>query len=112
MEKRSVAKCLILSFATCGFYSLIWFINLTDEINALAEEVDTSGTTALLLTIVTCGLYGFYWAYKKGEQIDAIKVKRGLPSSNGGVIYLILYVFGGIITYAILQHEINQIIEA
>ena len=34
-----------------------------------------------------------------------------LPVSNGGVLYLILYIFGGVIAYALIQHELNKLIE-
>ena len=64
---------------------------------------------ALLLTIVTCGIYGLYWAYKQGEKIDAAKANRGVPSSNSGILYLILSIFGlGIVAWALMQNELNQ----
>mgnify|MGYP006990163647 CR=1 FL=1 len=34
-----------------------------------------------------------------------------LPASNGGVLYLILYIFGGIIAYALIQNELNKLAE-
>lgn len=63
-----------------------------------------------MLTLVTCGIYGFYWAYKQGEKIDFIKTERNIPSNNTGVLYLILQIFGlGIVAYALMQSEINQL---
>lgn len=63
-----------------------------------------------MLTLVTCGIYGFYWAYKQGEKIDKAKNMRNLPSSNSGILYLILQLFGlGIIAYALMQNELNQL---
>lgn len=109
--KRDIVVSIILSIITCGIYSLYWFVCLTDDTNALAGEAgDTSGLVALLLTIITCGIYGWYWAYKRGEKIDRIKQMRNIPSSNGGILYLILYMFGGgIIAYALIQNEINNL---
>lgn len=72
----------------------------------------TSGVLALVLTLVTCGIYGLYWAYKCGDKIDAAHQKNGEPSSNGGVLYLILFIFGGIIAYALIQNEINKFADA
>lgn len=109
--KRNIAVCIILTMVTCGFYSLYWFVCLTNDTNTMADEYDTFGGTALLLTIVTCGIYGFFWAYKRGEKIDTAKVKRGLPAGNGGVLYLLLYFFGAIISYALIQNELNQLVD-
>ncbi|HWT73198.1 MAG TPA: DUF4234 domain-containing protein [Mobilitalea sp.] len=107
--KRDIVLCIILSIITCGIYSLYWFVVLTDDTNALVGEPDTSGIASLLLTIITCGIYGFYWAYRNGEKIDRIKRMRNIPASNGGILFLILYFFGGIITYALIQNELNNL---
>jgi membrane protease YdiL (CAAX protease family) len=109
IEKRNIALYVIVTLVTCGLFGLYWFVVLTDDTNKLAGEADTSGVIALLLTIVTCGLYGLYWAYKRGEKIDKAKQMRNIPASNGGILYLILYFFGGIIAYALIQNEINNL---
>ena len=102
---------MILSLVTCGLYGLYWFVCMTDDTNTVANEEGTSGVLALILTIVTCGIYGLYWAYKCGDKLDKAKVDRGMPASNGGVLYLILYIFGGIIAYALIQNELNNLAE-
>ena len=109
VQERNIAVCIILALVTCGIYSMYWFVCMTDDTNALANEEGASGVMALVLTLVTCGIYGFYWAYKRGELLDKAKMDRGLPASNGGVLYLILYIFGGIIAYALIQNELNKL---
>lgn len=109
IKQRNIALCIIFSLITCGIYMLYWFVCLTDETNAAAKETGTSGVLALVLTLVTCGIYGFYWAYKCGEKLDQAKIDRGMAASNGGILYLILYLFGGIIAYALIQHELNKL---
>ena len=65
----------------------------------------------VVLTIVTCGIYAIYWAYKMGEKLDAAKQSRGIPASNSGILYVILYLFtGGIVSYALMQNEINKLV--
>lgn len=108
-KKRSIALCIIFSLITCGIYGIYWFICLTDETNEAAGQTDTTGGLAFLLVIITCGIYGLYWAYRRGEMIDIAKQNRGINASNGGVLYLLLYIFGGLITYALIQHELNQL---
>lgn len=112
IQPKSIAVCIVLSIVTCGIYSIYWFIKLTDEANALAEvQAPTSGGTAFLLTLITCGIYGWYWCYKQGEKLDAAKTAKGEPSSNSGVLYLVLQFVGlGIVAYALMQNEINKLV--
>ena len=111
VQQRNIALCVILSLVTCGIYGLYWFVCMTDDTNTVANEEGTSGVMALVLTLVTCGLYGLYWAYKCGDKLDKAKADRGMAASNGGVLYLILYIFGGIIAYALIQNELNKLAE-
>ena len=114
IQNRSIAVCIILSIVTCGIYGIYWFICLTNDTNiACGDTEGTSGGVAFLLTLVTCGIYGLYWAYKQGEKIDQAKSSRGLESGSNGVLYLVLCIFGlGIISYALMQNELNQMANA
>ena len=107
IQERNIVVSIILSIVTCGIYGLYWFVCLTNDVNTVSEEQRTSGGMALIFTIITCGIYGLYWAYKCGEKIDIAKQKRGIPTSNSGVLYLILFIFGGVISYALIQNELN-----
>lgn len=110
IKQKNIALCIILSIVTCGIYGLYWFVCITDDVNTAAEEQGTTGVVALLLSIITCNLYGLYWAYKMGEKVDIIKSKRGLAASNSGILYLILCFLGlGIVTWALIQNELNQV---
>ncbi|MDO4261660.1 MAG: DUF4234 domain-containing protein [Eubacteriales bacterium] len=111
IKQRNIALCILFCLITCGIYGLYWFVCLTDETNEAAGESGTSGALALLFTIITCGIYGFYWAYRCGEKLDRAKTARGIPSSNGGVLYLILWLLAGIVSYALIQHELNKLAE-
>lgn len=108
VREKNIVLCIILSLVTCGIFGLYWFVTLTDDTNAISGEAGTTGVMALVLTIITCGIYGLYWAFKCGEKIDKAHQDRGEAASNGGVLYLILYIFGGIIAYALIQNEINK----
>ncbi len=114
MQKKDIAVSIILSLVTCGIYSIFWFINLTDDVNTLKNDSSaTSGGMAFLFNLLTCGIYGIYWAYKQGTSIDEIRQSRGLAAGSNGIIYLILSICGlGIVGYALMQNEINKLIEA
>lgn len=111
IERRNIAVCIVLTLVTCGIYGIYWSVCLTNDVNTVSGDVNgTSGGMVVLLTIVTCGIYGIYWAYKQGEKLDFTKNNRGIPSSNSGVLYLILQIFGfGIIAYALMQNELNKL---
>lgn len=112
-QERNIAMCIILSLVTCGIYGIYWFVCLTDDANTVAissDDVTASGGMAFLLVIVTCGIYYYYWAYKMGEKLDNAKAQRGMNSSSGSILYLILCIFGlGIVAYALMQNDLNQI---
>ncbi len=113
MEKRNIAVCIILSLVTCGIYGIYWFIVLTDNTNSISgQENATSGGMAFLWTLLTCGIYAIFWYYKMGEEIDMAKRNRGMSSQNSGILYLLLGIFGfGIISYALIQNELNTMID-
>ena len=111
VKERNIVMCIILTFVTCVIYGLYWAVCLQDDSNALANDFKTSGVMVVVLSIVTCGIYAIYWAYKMGEKLDAVKQSRGIPASNSGILYVILYlVTGGIVSYALMQNEINKLV--
>lgn len=112
VQVRSIVTCIILSIVTCGIYGIFWFISLTDDTRTLSNNfTGASGGTAFVYTLITCGIYGFYWAYKQGERIDTARRAKGLAPANQGVVYLILTIFGlGIVAYALMQNEINNLV--
>ncbi|MCI9625351.1 MAG: DUF4234 domain-containing protein [Clostridia bacterium] len=114
MQKRSIPVCIILSIITCGIYGIYWFVCLTNEANTLANrEGDTAGGVAFLLTLITCNIYGIYWAYKMGEKLEQARTNRGMQPGSSSIVYLLLHLFGlGIIGYALMQSDINALIDA
>ena len=111
MSERNIAVAIILTIITCGIYGIYWFIVLTDDARlASRDQQAPTGGIAFLLTLVTCGIYGIYWAYKMGKTIATAKQVNGLNVEDNSVLYLILQLFGlGIINYALMQNELNQI---
>ena len=112
MKKRNIALCVILTIVTLGIYGLYWFVQITNDVNELANpEKKTSGGAAFLLTILTCNIYGFYWAYKMGGLLDKAQTDRGMPAQNRAVVYLILELIIAPVGWILMQHTINSMIE-
>ena len=112
MKKRNIALCVILTIVTLGIYGLYWFVQITNDVNKLANpEKKTSGGAALLLTIITCNIYGFYWAYKMGGLLDKAQTDRGMPAQNRAVVYLILELIIAPVGWILMQNTINSMVE-
>lgn len=111
IQERNIVTCIILSIITCGIYGIYWFICIVNDLNVAADTpTDTSGGIVFLLGIITCSIYTLYWMYKAGQKVQIAQQKRGLPSdSNSGILYLLLTFFGlGIVTYCLIQSELNK----
>lgn len=119
VKTRSIGLCIVLTIVTCGIYGFIWMAFLTDDVNFMLNERDTSGGMCVLYSVITCGIYTFYWAYKMGEKVARIKAKRaeingqnGYYDSSTPILNLVLCFVGlGIIVYALTQNEVNKAAE-
>lgn len=108
IKRRNIALCIIFSLITCGIYGIYWFIKMTNESNQVAKSTTASGGLAFLFTLLTMGIYSFYWSYKMGVKMDEVN-----GGSSSGVVYLLLNLFGlGIITYCLIQSELNKVANA
>ena len=110
IQRKSIGLCIVLSIVTCGIYSLYWLYCMAEDVNLVtARPSAPSGGLVLLLTIVTCNIYGLYWLYRAGDDLDRQRVNQGQVPGHLGIRYLLLAIFGfSIISYALLQSEINE----
>ena len=106
---RSLLVVILLSIITCGIYSWIFIYQLASDVNTscAGDGEETAGLLKfILLSLITCGIYALFWYYKMGENCDKIK-----GSTNSGIIYLVLGIFGmGIVNYCLIQDTINKAI--
>lgn len=56
VRPRSIPLSIVLSIITCGIYGIYWFVCVTDDVNEVTQEYDTSGIVAFLLSLVTLSL--------------------------------------------------------
>lgn len=110
IENRDLAIQLILSFITCGIYSLYWMVTITDDVNKLLDEKNDSGIINLLLSIITCGIYLIYWNYDIGKKLKKIGDKYNLEIEDNSTIYMILSILKlDIISYTLIQSDLNKV---
>ena len=110
IPRRSVGLCIVLSIVTCGIYGLYWLYCMAEDANPLISRANAaSGGMVLLFSIITCGIYEYYWLYRSGEDLDRLRVDRGGLPGHLGLLYLLLAICGvGIISFALLQSELNE----
>ena len=113
IKKKGIAMCIILSIITCGIYGLFWLAGLANDVKKISGDSSaTSGGMLVLLSIITCNIYYLVWVFKAGDTLDRVRVTNGEASGNQGILYLLLSIFGlGIVSYALLQNEINRYAE-
>ncbi len=112
--KRDPAIGVVLTFLTCGIYSLLWQDLQIRTINALLGRDELSFWRWLGLTLLTCGLYHIYHEYIMARYILEIQHLRGVqtPDEDLPMIALILSIVGlPFITDAIEQKTLNQLID-
>ena len=112
LTKREIALAIVLSLVTCGFYSIYWFIVMTDEANKVSGDNATSGGMAFLFNILTCGIYGLYWYYKMGQKLYLAGKTYNKDIADDSIVYLLLGIFGlGIVSYCLIQNNLNKFAE-
>lgn len=112
IQKRNIGLCIFLTIITCGIYGIIWFIMMTDDVRTFRKGDTVSGGLAFLYSLLTCGIYGLYWNYKMARELYEGEVEAGMPVSDNSVICILLAVFQlSIISWCIIQNELNKIAE-
>lgn len=112
MVPKNIGLCILFSLITCGIYGLYWLYCMTEDLNTLSGDTKAmSGGMVVILTVVTCGIYGWFWLFKSGEFVEQVRAAQGLPRGYSDILYLVLGIFGCvIISWALLQNEINKMI--
>ena len=103
LKNRNIALVIILSIITCGIYQLYW---LWVTISALDSEGQNSNMPAVAQFILMFFYVGFIlFGLNADANINAIKAKRGIPTSDHKVLYIVLGIFLPIVLVC-LVHQI------
>ena len=113
IQERNIVVAIVLSLVTCGIYALYWVYKMTEEMKELSGDESLNGVMAVLLPLVTCNIYGLIWSYKVGIAVPAARAKVGQTGEDKSILFLVLEFVGlSIVTFALLQNEINEIVKA
>lgn len=107
LKNRSIAAVIILSIVTCGIYSLYW---TWVTIDALDKEGGASNMPAIVQFILMFCYIGFIiFGLNADANLNAIKEKKGIPTTDNKVLYLVLGLLIPIVLVVLVQNEINQL---
>ena len=103
-DNRSFWFYLLLTFLTCGLYSIYFWYVYVEDLNTIFYgdgEDSPNYIIVLLLSWVTCGIYGVYWRYKQANRMYRESYDRYgvMIEENGSAILLwtlLGYLTGGI----------------
>ncbi len=110
MKNRNIAVVVILSIVTCGIYNLVWLWNTIHALDAEGQASNMSPTVQFVLMFFYVGFILF--GINADANLNAIKAKRGLPTSDNKVLYLILGLVVPIVLVCLVQNEINKLTPA
>lgn len=111
-KERSPILVAFLTIITCGIYGLVWFYQITEEIQREEKKEESmSPGIELLLILVTCGLYTYFWYYKYAKKLHIIQSERDfIAPDDNGILYIILAVLGlSVVSMAIMQSSMNRV---
>lgn len=112
VSPRSIILYLLLTILTCGIFDFIWLYITVTDINKLCQRrgirIVGDPIIVVVLTILTCGIYGVYYFWKAGQTMYRLS---GGTSSDNSVLLAVLAFFISPAALAILQDQINQLVE-
>lgn len=112
VSPRSIILYLLLTILTCGLFEIFWLYTSVSDINKLCQRrgIREVGDPIIVvvLTFVTCGIYNIYYFWKAGRTLYQLS---GGTSSDNSVLLAVLGLFLSPASLAILQDQINDLVE-
>ncbi len=110
VQQKSIGKCILFSFLTCGIYTIYWMYSTLNDLYYF-DGSNESAAKDIILGILTCGIYYFWVWAKMSRMISSVRVKNNLPETNNAVLFIVLYLFGlGLVNLCIVQDNINAFV--
>ena len=117
MKKFNWIVAFILSYVTCGIYSLYMFFVMADNSNKMAEKSGTPKINgfivAVLLGMITCGIYTLFWMYKFfKQQVEIAKANGVTVQPVEEPIILLILCIGPVYNYYMVCDVYNKNVDA
>ena len=108
INKRRIAKCILLSIVTFGGYLIYWKYLLIKNIRSLQK--DESSCAGELLCLLFIPFYDYYWWFTRGKTVKEKFAEYGHTALGSEIAFLVLAFCGrSIISMAIMQNDFNSL---
>lgn len=109
MQNRSIATVIILTIITCGIYGWYWVYVTADALEKEGQTGQLAPIVQLILVLFTGPIGYLFFGMAADKNLNAAKTKRGLPTSDNSVAYILLGLIIPIVLVGMVQNEINQL---
>ena len=111
LTKRGVASVVLLTIITCGIYGVWWTWVTCNAMQNQGGKKDIPPILTLLMMLFYSGVGGALLALDADDNLNAIKAAHGMPQANNKVLWVVLGAIIPVVTVALVQHEINEMID-
>lgn len=111
LEKRSVADVVIFSILTCGIYAVWWAYVTCTALQQQGKKTSIPVILTTLMMLFCSSVGGLLLGLDADDNINAIKEMHGMPKSDNKLLWMLLGFFIPVVTIALVQYEINQMID-
>lgn len=111
LTKRSIVAVIIFSLLTCGIYAIWWTYVTCDALQRQGQKTAIPPILTTLMMLFFSNVGGALLGIDADDNINAIKIKHGMPTADNKVLWLILGIFIPLVTIALVQYEINMMID-
>lgn len=98
-ENRRLWKLLLLTIPTLGIYNIVFWFQLTRDLNEMNREEKRlkNYILVLFLSILTFGIYRWVWYFYVADRIQTTGEDMGMKIKPGPGTILFLHLFGSFI---------------
>ncbi|MCF0245680.1 MAG: DUF4339 domain-containing protein [Ileibacterium sp.] len=114
VKEKSIVLNILLCFLTCGIWYFVWLYQLACDVDTLAAEQNkpkgTDPVLTVILSILSCTIYQLYFFWKDGTVLGSLDYP-GYKPENQAALLTILGLLVPVVSFAIMQDQINTIVK-
>ena len=111
LEKRGVATVVVFSILTCGIYMVYWTYVTCQALQQQGKKTSIPVILTTLMMLFFSSVGGLLLGMDADDNINAIKEMHGMPKADNKILWMLLGFFIPVVTIALVQSEINSMID-
>lgn len=111
LEKRGVATVVVFSILTCGIYAVWWTYVTCQALQQQGKKTSIPVILTTLMMLFYSSVGGLLLGMDADDNVNAIKEMHGMPKADNKILWMLLGFFIPIVTIALVQSEINAMID-